>query len=198
MNVCRYFLQIVLHIGSEQFGSGVHKIHCAVDAYAHIYIIFFGNADNVLHVGEAVPGRQAEHQGNWNFVFQRFNHLNHFVISVTATHKFVSLFVAVERQIQVRWVETPYHINHFLWQKTVGEQRVFWVVCHKPLHYGVGFGVKHEFSALKSDHCVWGHAFARHEFLDVRKRKVLLRLLPYRAVLAARLASGGGVNHERA
>ena len=66
----------------------------------------------------------------------------------------------------------------------------------EPCHHLIGLRVKNEFATFQA-HCgLFGHAAALHDLLNVIQRQVYDGLLPDVAVLAARLASRGGVNHQ--
>jgi len=43
--------------GRQQFARCVEECHCAVDADADVYIVMFGNINNIRHVIEVVPRR---------------------------------------------------------------------------------------------------------------------------------------------
>ena len=58
----RNVLDIILHVGGEQFGCGVEEVHRAINSDAHIYAIALSHANHIVHVGETVPRREAKHQ----------------------------------------------------------------------------------------------------------------------------------------
>lgn len=60
VNVVRYLARVVAH--REQVTCCVKESHRAIDADAHVNAVMQGNIDDVLHVLERVPRRQAEHE----------------------------------------------------------------------------------------------------------------------------------------
>ena len=68
MNALGDILNVMGHIGRKQVGSGVKKIHCAIDAYAHIHIVSLGETYHIVHVLKSIPWREAKHQRDWNLV----------------------------------------------------------------------------------------------------------------------------------
>ena len=69
-------------------------------------------------------------------------------------------------------------------------------MVHKPLHDCLCLWVENKLAAFQPHRGVLCHTLACHYLFDVGKRKVLYWFLPNGAMLAARLAFGGGVEHQ--
>lgn len=150
----------------------------------------------IVHVGQIVPGRQAEHDGDRELPFQLLDDAYHAVVAVDATHGQVRLTVAVERNVQVEWTVLPYGGDDALGGEAVAQQGVVGVVLPEPDEYLVSLGMEHELAALQAYGGGGAHALGGHDAADVGQREVLPWLLPDVAVAAAALAPRSSVEHE--
>jgi len=182
VDVVRYLTGIVAH--REQVARGIKECHGAIDADAHVNAIMQGNIDDVLHVLERVPWRQAEHERQRHLSPQCFYNLNHSAISVTAPHHLVSFLISIKRDIQVAWMESLHGIDNPLRGQAIGQQRVIRVVLMEPCHDFISLRMQDEFTAFKPDGRLARDATAVHDSLDVIKSQVLVLFLPDVAMLA--------------
>ena len=168
----------------NQLARGVKERHRAIDADAHVNAVMQGHIDDMLHVLERVPRRQAEHERQWYLVLQCLNDLNHLVIAVAAAHSLVGLLVSIKRDIQVARMIAPHGLDDTLWHQGVSQQRVIRVVLMKPCHDFISLWMQDKFASFKSDGRPARNATVLHDVLDVIERQVLTLFLPDVAVLA--------------
>ena len=183
-------------VGREKVAGGVEEIHGAVHADTHVDVVLLGHIDDELHILELVPRREAEHKRHGELVLEGFDDLDDVVVAVASTHTLVGFAIAVEGDEEVSRTVFAHHLDNAFRCEAVGEQRVVAVVFGEPIHDGVGFGVEDKFATFEAHDGAFGHTAAAHDALDIVEREVLGFLLPDGAMLAARLAERGGVNHQ--
>ena len=132
----------------DQSRSGVEKRHRAVDTDAHIDAIALGHGNDVLHVAERVPGREAKHERNGNPFVPLFDDLHHLLVTVDAPHVSISAFVPVEREVEVFRVVLFQHLREFLRSQSVRQQGIVRMVRIKPPQDGIRFRMQQKFSAF--------------------------------------------------
>ena len=119
MNVVWNALQVVCLICAKQIGRGVEEVHRAINADAYIYLIFPRHTNNIVHILEGVPWREAEHQRNGDLIFQGLNHLYHLVMAIASSHYLVCISVAIQRHIQMPGIVSTRSVNDLLWIEAI-------------------------------------------------------------------------------
>ena len=79
----------------KKVGSGIKESHGSIDAYTHINLILLGYTDNILHVFEFVPRREAEHERQGDYSSQGLYYFHHLQVAITAPHMEIGLAVTV-------------------------------------------------------------------------------------------------------
>ena len=119
-------------------------------------------------------------------------------MAIHSAHAGIGFLVAVKRHIEADGLVLAHGVYDLVGGKAVGEEGVVRVVLVEPGHYLPVLGMQHELAAFEAYHGPGRNAFAADYGLDFVETEAFVRLLPYGAMLAARLADGRSIDHQLA